>query len=448
MASAVVNPTPTPPARPRRRWYQFTLRTAGIWMVLLCLLLGSFAWWRDRAERQRKVVEELRALGARVDYRLYSLTKRETLDDSVMAEEEFFLCAWVSNCLGMDYVYDVSRIGVGEKSPGVTRSSLRLISNFTHLKELLLDRDAVTAEDLEALPCLAELELLMLHSSGRFAPHKSPPGRLTDSGMEVFERATHLQYLHLNDQPIGDDGVRHLRHCRNLQDLSLEETLIGDKGLEHLAELTKIRDLNLSRTRVTDKGLKYLRNLNQLAQLSLSQNDITGEGFANVGPKPRLHYLNLAETGFLDSGLRHLKQFPKLESLLLMETRVTGIGIPDLSTLSDLNFVSLKACPVSDLSIYAGITIPDGWEYLVLDGARFTDKGFCRIKFPQSIEHIGLEDTDVTDVSLDHLQGLPKLECIEADNTNITPDGIKRLQARLPNCKVNGWPRQMLPRKS
>jgi hypothetical protein len=54
--------TPSPTARPRHRWYQFTLRTAGVWMVLLCLLLGSFAWWRDRAERQRKVVEEMRDL--------------------------------------------------------------------------------------------------------------------------------------------------------------------------------------------------------------------------------------------------------------------------------------------------------------------------------------------------------------------------------------------------
>ena len=51
-------------AKPRRRWYQFTLRTAGVWIALFCLLLGSFTWWRDRDERQRKVEEEWRGLGA------------------------------------------------------------------------------------------------------------------------------------------------------------------------------------------------------------------------------------------------------------------------------------------------------------------------------------------------------------------------------------------------
>src|SRR5205807_1790586 len=80
MASTVENSEPTPQPRPRRRWYQFTLRTAGVWMVLLCLLLGSFAWWRDRAERQRKVVEELRELGASVQYRYFSLWERRNFD--------------------------------------------------------------------------------------------------------------------------------------------------------------------------------------------------------------------------------------------------------------------------------------------------------------------------------------------------------------------------------
>src|SRR5436190_17976910 len=92
--------SPVQPARPRRRWYQFTLRTAGVWMVLLCLLLGSFAWWRDRAERQRKVVEELEGLGAYVKYRLFSLTKTETYDDPVMVEEEWFLGTWLRHRFG------------------------------------------------------------------------------------------------------------------------------------------------------------------------------------------------------------------------------------------------------------------------------------------------------------------------------------------------------------
>src|SRR3954464_8455388 len=106
MASTVTDTPQTPSptaAQPRRRWYQFTLRTAGVWMALFCLLLGSFAWWRDRAERQRRVVEELRELGVDVSYRYYSLSERRNYDPS----KEFFPCRVLRRCLGVDFLYEV-----------------------------------------------------------------------------------------------------------------------------------------------------------------------------------------------------------------------------------------------------------------------------------------------------------------------------------------------------
>jgi hypothetical protein len=66
MAAASAN-TPAislPEEKPRRRWFQFSLRTALILMFLASLFFAGFAWGRNRAERQGKIVAELRELGA------------------------------------------------------------------------------------------------------------------------------------------------------------------------------------------------------------------------------------------------------------------------------------------------------------------------------------------------------------------------------------------------
>jgi hypothetical protein len=446
-ASDLKSDSPAEPARPRRRWYQFSLRTACALLLVVSLLLGAFAWWRDRAERQRKVVEELRGRGAMVKYQLFSLSKRGALDDPVTVEEEFFLCAWLRNWLGSDYVYFPTSVNLrflrsdsnSPESPESKEQALRLIANWPYVHELVLDGEAVRSSDLEQLTCFESLESLSFE-----LPFADRHGLLTDDGLAVLEGAPCLERLILERQPIGDAAIKHLRNCRRMKVLSLEGTLIGDKGLEQLSHLTDVNELSLKHSRVTDKGLKHLRDMSKLRGLNLSENAINGDGLSDVGPKLELNTLNLANTRFGDGGLLHMSQFPQLEYLLLMQTNVTGSGIPYLAQRESrgIRMVSLEKCPITDVSIGAGIEIPDGWRYLVLDGAKFTDKGFCRLKFPQSIEQIDLDETDVTDVSLDHLQGLTKLEIIEISNTKITPDGIKRFNNRLPNCAVAGFPRQ------
>ena len=82
MRDSVDTSKPTPKVTHCRRWYQFSLRTACALLLVISLHLGAFAWWRDRAERQRKVVEELRGLGAFVSRRYFSLTKSYATHDA------------------------------------------------------------------------------------------------------------------------------------------------------------------------------------------------------------------------------------------------------------------------------------------------------------------------------------------------------------------------------
>jgi hypothetical protein len=249
-------------AKPRRRWYQFTLRTAGVWMALLCLLLGSFAWWRDRAERQRKVVEELRGLGATVDYRYFSLRNRNKPNEDKLGllynhVDEFFLCSFLRGNLGDDYVYDVGEVrftnSIYDDAVPLekTRSALLLLRKCPNLKELLIESNAIGGIELEQLACLESLERLVI-----FTRPKAPPGLLTDGDMKTLRRATSLKWLVLEGQPIGDKGVQHLTELQGLLELNLSRTHVTDQGLQKLSGLRSLTELNVEKTQVTLAGVK------------------------------------------------------------------------------------------------------------------------------------------------------------------------------------------------
>jgi hypothetical protein len=44
--------------------------------------------------------------------------------------------------------------------------------------------------------------------------------------------------------------------------------------------------------------------------------------------------------------------------------------------------------------------------------------------------------TEVTDVGLEHLKGLNKLQTLGLAETKVTDAGVKKLQQALPKCKI------------
>ena len=307
MASDLAKSTLSTLAKPRRRWYQFTLRTAIVWMVLFSLLLGSFAWWRDRAERQRKVVEEMRDLGATVDYRFFSLRKRDEENEAEYAslydaEEEFFLCKFLRDTFGDDFVYGVGEVRFSNSayerpiSPERTSSLLSHLPRFPHLKELRLEGNAFTGADLAKLPCLDSLERLVV-----FTRPNGPSGLLTNSDVAPLREAIRLKWLMLPRQPIGDSGVAQLTGLRELVELDLSGTSITDGCFESLRHLPKLRSLDLSDTK------------------------ITGEGFRTSKLPTSLSELDLSNTQVSDSALEDLV-LPNLTDVWLHDTKVTAEG--------------------------------------------------------------------------------------------------------------------------
>jgi hypothetical protein len=54
----------------KRRWYQFSLKTLLVFMVLCSLVLAAFSWRLQRAHRQARAVAALRSLGCEVGYEI------------------------------------------------------------------------------------------------------------------------------------------------------------------------------------------------------------------------------------------------------------------------------------------------------------------------------------------------------------------------------------------
>ena len=55
--------------KPKRRWYQFSLKTLLVVMTLLCLGPGGYvAYEQEKARRQKAAVEAIEKLGGNVKY--------------------------------------------------------------------------------------------------------------------------------------------------------------------------------------------------------------------------------------------------------------------------------------------------------------------------------------------------------------------------------------------
>jgi hypothetical protein len=54
-----------------------------------------------------------------------------------------------------------------------------------------------------------------------------------------------------------------------------------------------------------------------------------------------------------------------------------------------------------------------------------------------NLEELHLLGTDVTDAGLAHLEKLTDLKSLFLDNTNVTSEGVEKLQRALPNCQIN-----------
>jgi hypothetical protein len=216
--------SPTAP-KPKRRWFQYSLRTLLVVVTLFAIPCSWLVVMLRQAERQRKAVAAIRNLGGSTGLGSYSSPPE-----------------WLRSLVGDDFFQTVNSVDL----------------NLTK----------VTDSDLENLDGLGQLKHVSLFGADK----------ITDAGLGHLERMSQLLKLNLAFTKVGDAGLEHIKGLNQLEDLSLTGTNITDDGLKHLKGLNHLDRLLLSHTKITDAGLEHLKGLSQLKLLWLYDTQVTDEG--------------------------------------------------------------------------------------------------------------------------------------------------------------------------
>ena len=95
-----------------------------------------------------------------------------------------------------------------------------------------------------------------------------------------------------------------------------------------------------------------------------------------------------------------------------------------------------KSLPLIDDACMARLPGLPQLQCLFFDGTQVTDAGLAHLRGLPELRELSLDDTLITDAGLVHLQGLSSLRDFHISGTQVTDAGVQRLQNALPNCKI------------
>jgi len=198
-----------PSDKPRRRWFQFSLRALLILVLAIALPCGWIGWELEKTRREQEIVDELSA---------------------IMPDGFYYKVGGV-------YSYE-------SKLPAWLVRRFRRVAG---IRSRWNDCEFID-DDLMQLGRLTKLEWLFLDGSD-----------VTDDGLPHLNRLVYLEMLSLSDTQVTNAGLVQLKTLPRLRCLFLEGTSVTDGGLAHLAQLTSIELLSLRGTRVTAEGVEKLQ---------------------------------------------------------------------------------------------------------------------------------------------------------------------------------------------
>ena len=205
--------------KPKRRWYQYSLRTLLALMAVLSIGMSWFAGRVQRANRQRAAVEAIEKLGGLVLYD-YQVDASGAILGGALSQP-----GWLRSLAGDDLLRSVALVDLRSGSrPGVSGGKVSQVCD----------------DDIQSLKALAELRFLYLGGT-----------QITDDGLQSLEGLTQLRELFLDSTQITDAGLKHLLGLKRLETLCLARTAVTDAGLQELKRLSALRSIDASGTQVS-----------------------------------------------------------------------------------------------------------------------------------------------------------------------------------------------------
>jgi Leucine Rich repeat len=243
-AAMQTEPLKADPPKRRRRWFQFSLRTL---MIVVLIAAIPCAWLRSKIEQkrqERQTVEAILKSGGDVKYDYQTASPPATAPG----------LGWLRSMLGEDFFSEVVSVSIYDDFfkqllwPNAADSQLTRIKDLSHLESLYLSRT-----------------------------------NTTDAGLENIKNLTKLKDLNLDETDITDAGMTNLKGLMHVKSLSLALLKITDAGLANLEGMTELESLMLYKTSgVTDAGLVHLKGLKQLKAVDLNGTSVTSAGIRDL----------------------------------------------------------------------------------------------------------------------------------------------------------------------
>jgi len=157
-------------------------------------------------------------------------------------------------------------------------------------------------------------------------------------------------------------------------------------------------------------------------------------------------HVSLRVRALPDEAISSLKTRKNLEMLFfsdghaVMESRLTDRGLCDLSRLSmpRLRVLDLGYCKkISGRGISCIPSLTSVRRLGLMGCPGVTGGGLRRLLRMEGLEELDLRGCEVTDSDIFNLQSMHNLEWIQLGGCRkVTPEGVRRLQTRMPNTRV------------
>lgn len=299
--------------------------------------------------------------------------------------------------------------------------------------------------------------------------------KITDAGISQLVNVTTLKLMGL---PITHAGLSNLVNLRELNLVCCR--LVDNSNIRFIAELP-LTSLSFGNCGVDDGGLPYLASMQQLKHFSMCTVDVTNAGMHHLAKLVNLETFNvdccthisdfscvhamillrklqvrfcpISEAPFTNPCLEHLdlsfnsnlKNFdgffpPNLTNLDLSSSPVSTDVMHHAAKLPKLRILNLTDC-----AIKTDWTTPlsPSMEILSIGGNDVSSFDFGLL--PNNLRVLGLDETSITDSTLEQLSHF-KLETLDIRNCpNVTAAGFAHLPVSLTSLNVgysildDGW---------
>jgi beta-lactamase regulating signal transducer with metallopeptidase domain/5-hydroxyisourate hydrolase-like protein (transthyretin family) len=248
-----------------------------------------------------------------------------------------------------------------------------------------------------------------------------------------------------NKRTDTDEALRIVKAFPRLKRLFLHKGQATDEGLASVSELKDLEVILLwEADKITDAGVKHLAGRTKLQHIHITNSQI-GDGALEVFARlPDLKHLALEGSAFSDEGLRHLEGMKQLRTLWIGMNRkpITDAGVRHLAGLTILERLGLQGASLSDEGIAALKALTE-LKLLFLDGdgrpggKRITDVSVDTLTALTKLQELHLPNTSITERGVMRLRELPKLKALWLSASSLSEQAREELQKRRPGLKVH-----------